>query len=196
MSGRYRNPVPTVDLIIRDDHGRVVLIRRRNPPHGWALPGGFVEYGESLENAARREAREETSLEVVLDGQFHTYSRPDRDPRLHTITTVFLASISRGGELRAADDAAEAGFFSREHIAETRLAFDHAEILRDYFDGRFPVIKTLSHANKENRPGCEAEDKYQRGEQGQNRTQEAGSRGIVEGRGMAVAKQEDNQNPH
>lgn len=135
MSGQFRNPVPTVDLIIRDPRQRVVLIKRRNPPRGWALPGGFVDYGESLEAAAVREALEETSLEVVLDRQFHTYSRPDRDPRLHTITTVFLASIS-GGSLQAADDALEAAFHGLEEIGERELAFDHRQILEDYFQGR------------------------------------------------------------
>jgi ADP-ribose pyrophosphatase YjhB (NUDIX family) len=136
MAGPYRNPLPTVDLIIRDRQGRVVLVKRRNPPPGWALPGGFVDLGEDLESAALREAREETSLSVALERQFHTYSRPDRDPRGHTITTVFLATI-RGGRLRAADDAAEAAFFTREEIDHSRLAFDHAEILRDYFEGRY-----------------------------------------------------------
>lgn len=110
MNGTYRNPVPTVDLIIRDQLQRVVLIKRRNPPLGWALPGGFVDYGEDLESAALREALEETSLRVELIRQFHTYSRPDRDPRKHTITTVFLATVL-GGRLRAADDAAAASFF-------------------------------------------------------------------------------------
>lgn len=132
----YRNPVPTVDLIIRDDRGRVVLVRRRNPPHGWALPGGFVDYGEALEAAALREAHEETSLRVGLERQFHTYSRPDRDPRLHTVTTVFLAVIE-GGSLRAADDALEARFFRRDEIDPASLAFDHAEILDDYFEQRY-----------------------------------------------------------
>jgi ADP-ribose pyrophosphatase YjhB (NUDIX family) len=136
MAGPHRNPVPTVDIIISDEQGRVVLIRRRNPPFGWALPGGFVDYGEDLESAAVREALEETSLQVTLERQFHTYSRPDRDPRGHTVSTVFLASI-RGGRLQAADDAAEARFFTREEAGETTLAFDHAEILRDYFEGRY-----------------------------------------------------------
>ncbi len=135
MSGQFRNPVPTVDLIIRDPQERVVLIKRRNPPAGWALPGGFVDYGESLEVAAVREALEETSLEVVLERQFHTYSRPGRDPRLHTITTVFLANIS-SGSLQAADDALEAAFHGREEIEARALAFDHRQILEDYFQGR------------------------------------------------------------
>jgi ADP-ribose pyrophosphatase YjhB (NUDIX family) len=122
-----------VDLIIRKGD-RVVLIRRRYPPHGWALPGGFVDVGESLEEAAIREGREETSLDIRLVRQFHCYSDPRRDPRRHTVTTVFIAEGE--GELRAADDAAEAGVFSRESLPEP-LAFDHAQILDDYFNERY-----------------------------------------------------------
>lgn len=132
---QHRNPVPTVDLIIEmtrpDGRQGVVLIKRKNPPPGWALPGGFVDYGESLEEAARREAREETSLEVTLRYQLHTYSAPDRDPRLHTISTVFVATGR--GSLRAGDDAGDAGIFSREELPFP-LAFDHQEILSDYFE--------------------------------------------------------------
>ncbi len=127
------HPLPTVDLIIRKGD-RVVLIRRRYPPHGWALPGGFVDVGESLEEAAIREGREETSLDIRLVRQFHCYSDPRRDPRRHTVTTVFIAEGE--GELRAADDAAEAGVFSRESLPEP-LAFDHAQILEDYFNERY-----------------------------------------------------------
>ncbi|MBN2539279.1 MAG: NUDIX hydrolase, partial [Deltaproteobacteria bacterium] len=85
----YKNPTPTVDIIIEVEGGGIVLIMRKNEPIGWAIPGGFVDYGESLEDAAVREAREETSLDVFLEGQMRTYSRPDRDPRQHTISTVF-----------------------------------------------------------------------------------------------------------
>ena len=81
MSKNYRNPLPTVDIIIELTGGGVVLIERKNPPHGWALPGGFVDYGESLEAAAVREAEEETSLRVELIEQFYTYSDPSRDPQ-------------------------------------------------------------------------------------------------------------------
>src|SRR4030067_959434 len=91
LTRRHRNPVPTVDIIIEYQDRGLVLIERANPPHGWAFPGGFVDYGESLEAAAIREAREETGLAVTLLGQFHTYSDPQRDPRQHTITTVFVA---------------------------------------------------------------------------------------------------------
>lgn len=128
-----RNPRPTVDLIIRREGG-IVLIRRRYPPPGWALPGGFVDIGESLEEAAVREGREETSLEITLERQFHTYSDPSRDPRRHTITTVFIAEGR--GELKAADDAAEAGVFPPDALP-TPLAFDHEEILRDYFSKKY-----------------------------------------------------------
>ncbi len=125
----YRNPVPTVDIIIRY-RGGIVLIKRRNKPFGWAIPGGFVDYGESLETAAVREALEETSLIVTLKGQFHTYSDPGRDPRQHTISTVFIADGQ--GELQAGDDAAEARVFTRDSLP-TPIAFDHGSILADYF---------------------------------------------------------------
>ena len=125
----YRNPLPTVDVIIEIDDG-IILIERKNPPAGWALPGGFVDYGESLEAAAVREAGEETSLAVELIEQFHAYSAPDRDPRHHTVTTVFIARSQ--GKPAARDDAAGIGIFSEEHLP-TPLAFDHARILDDYF---------------------------------------------------------------
>ena len=130
----YLNPVPTVDIIIevQTDGGErgIVLIHRKNAPIAWALPGGFVDYGESLEQAAVREAREETGLEIDAVEQFHTYSDPRRDPRRHTISTVFTAKAR--GNLRAGDDAAEAGIFGEENLP-LPLAFDHGQILRDYF---------------------------------------------------------------
>ena len=129
-SEEFRNPVPTVDVIIEDGDGGIVLIRRKNPPLGWALPGGFVDYGESLEQAAMREALEETSLPIILTGQLHTYSNPGRDPRRHTITTVYTARAD--GTPRAGDDAAEAGTF-KEGALPTPLVFDHADILADFF---------------------------------------------------------------
>jgi 8-oxo-dGTP diphosphatase len=128
----HRNPVPTVDIIIELDQG-IVLIERRNLPHGWALPGGFVDYGESFEQAAVREAKEETGLDVTLIRQFHTYSRPDRDTRLHTASTVFIAKAE--GEPRGLDDAAQAGIFRQDTLPP--LAFDHAQILADYFSGTY-----------------------------------------------------------
>jgi len=139
----YRNPFPTVDLIIlcRDElgHKGIVLIRRRNPPHGWALPGGFVDYGETLEEAAVREAREETGLEVADLRQFRAYSDPRRDPRQHNISVVFLARSD--GIPKAGDDAQACRVFPLDGLPEP-LAFDHEEILRDYGryrrSGRFP----------------------------------------------------------
>lgn len=127
---RYRNPFPTVDVIIEMSEG-IVLIRRKNPPFGWALPGGFVDYGESLEEAAIREVREETSLNVELLSQLGAYSDPDRDPRQHNISVVFVGRA--GGQARADDDAVEVGIFNR-HTLPDELAFDHEKILRDYFE--------------------------------------------------------------
>ena len=129
---KYLNPFPTVDIIIEVENG-IVLIKRKNPPFGWALPGGFVDYGESLEAAAVREACEETSLQVELISQFGAYSDPDRDPRKHTITVVYIAKAE--GEPRAADDAAEAGVFGLHNLPD-ELAFDHGRILKDYFESR------------------------------------------------------------
>jgi ADP-ribose pyrophosphatase YjhB (NUDIX family) len=111
--------------------GGVVLIRRKNPPYGWAIPGGFVDYGESLETAALREAKEETSLDVHLLSQMGAYSDPERDPRFHTISVVFIAKAE--GVPEAADDAVKIGVFRRESLPED-LAFDHGKILQDYFD--------------------------------------------------------------
>ena len=129
---KYRNPVPTVDVICEMHDGRILLIERRNPPHGWALPGGFVDYGESCEAAAVREAAEETGLEVNLVGQLGTYSDPSRDPRLHTITTVFIAHPADDATPRAGDDAANVGLFTPAEIPWKTLCFDHAQILRDH----------------------------------------------------------------
>jgi 8-oxo-dGTP diphosphatase len=126
----YHNPVPTVDIIIEQGKG-VVLIMRRNEPRLWAIPGGFCDYGESLEQAAIREAEEETGLQVALIEQFHTYSDPRRDPRRHTITTVYIARAV-GGTLQAQDDAQEIGIFADDELP-TMLAFDHDQILKDYF---------------------------------------------------------------
>jgi 8-oxo-dGTP diphosphatase len=124
-----KNPLPTVDILI-EIGGGVVLIERKNPPHGWALPGGFVDYGESLERAAVREAKEETSLDIKLIEQFHTYSDPKRDPRHHAISTVFIATAE--GNPRGADDAKTARIF-REGDLPVPIVFDHAQIIRDYF---------------------------------------------------------------
>ena len=129
MEVKYRNPLVTVDIIIEINDG-IVLIERANPPHGWALPGGFVDYGESLEAAAVREAREETSLAIRIEEQFHAYSTPDRDPRHHTVTTVFIAHSQ--GKPKAADDAKAIDLFN-ENTMPRPIAFDHENIIDDYF---------------------------------------------------------------
>ena len=126
----YQNPIPTVDIIIEIDLMGIVLIKRKNPPYGWAIPGGFVDYGESLEKAAMREAKEETNLEVNLVRQFHTYSDPKRDPRHHSISTVYIAKAK--GLPQAKDDALEIGIFNESNLPE-EIAFDHRSILKDYF---------------------------------------------------------------
>ncbi len=124
----YRNPVPTVDIIIEVEE-KIVLIERKNPPHGWAIPGGFVDYGESFEVAAVREALEETSIKVSNLKQFRTYSDPARDARQHTASTVFIAT---GAEPPvAADDALRAELFGEDELPE--LVFDHKQILSDYY---------------------------------------------------------------
>ena len=133
----YRNPVPTVDIIIEIDEGgakKIVLIERKNPPAGWAIPGGFVDYGESLEDAARREAKEETGLDVTLLRQLHTYSDPARDARQHTISTVFVARAE--GTPVGADDALRARLFSADALPSP-IAFDHARIIEDYRTGTY-----------------------------------------------------------
>ena len=124
-----RNPLLTVDIIIQCQGG-IVLIERKNPPHGWALPGGFVVYGESLETAAIREALEETGLKITLTEQMHTYSDPGRDPRHHSVSTVFIATAQ--GRPKAADDASNAKIFSA-HNLPAPIVFDHSAILKDYF---------------------------------------------------------------
>ena len=131
----HTGPALTVDVIIRmGDPDRIVLVKRRNPPHGWALPGGFVDAGETVEHAAAREALEETGLAVRLERQFHVYSDPARDPRQPTVSVVFVGDAD--GTPEGADDAAEARVFSREALPSP-IVFDHEAILRDYFTRRF-----------------------------------------------------------
>jgi 8-oxo-dGTP diphosphatase len=137
----YRNPTPTTDIIIElidRPHRPIVLIERLNPPHGWALPGGFVDYGESLETAAIREAKEEVGLDVSLIEQFHLYSAPDRDPRQHTIALVFIATAT--GEPIAQDDAKSVGIFNPWEIP-AQLCFDHSQIVRDYLHYRHYQVR-------------------------------------------------------
>jgi 8-oxo-dGTP diphosphatase len=125
----FKNPTPTVDCIIELSGDRIVLIRRANPPLGWALPGGFVDEGEPLHVAAVREAKEETGLTVELIEQFFTYSDPRRDPRKHTLSTVYIGRAQ--GEPQGSDDAAEARAFPVDALPKD-LCFDHDTILADY----------------------------------------------------------------
>lgn len=125
----FKNPVPTVDCIVELPRDRIVLIRRKNPPEGWALPGGFVDEGETLHAACVREVKEETGLEVDLSEQFFTYSDPARDPRKHTLSTVYIGWAE--GEPSGSDDAAEARAFTLDELPSP-LCFDHETILSDY----------------------------------------------------------------
>jgi 8-oxo-dGTP diphosphatase len=129
----YRNPTPTVDIIIElidRPHRPIVLIERQNEPFGWAIPGGFVDYGESVETAAKREAQEETGLQVELIEQFYVYSDPNRDPRQHTMSVVFIATAT--GEPQSGDDAKALEVFESWRIP-SNLCFDHDRIMRDYW---------------------------------------------------------------
>ncbi len=134
---KLKGPYVTVDAIIempaspeqvRNDG--IVIVERSNPPFGWALPGGFVDYGESLEEAVRREAKEETGLDIVNLKQFHTYSQPNRDPRFHTVGTVFIAQAK--GKPRSGDDAADLKIVKLNEIEKIAFAFDHKKIIQDY----------------------------------------------------------------
>lgn len=133
MEQKQRTPFLTVDAIIETEDG-IILIKRKNPPFGWAIPGGFVDYGESLEGAVRREAKEETGLDIKPIRQFHTYSDPKRDPRHHTVSTIFIAAAA--GKPKAGDDAREVGIFNKDNLPED-IAFDHRQILEDYFNGKY-----------------------------------------------------------
>jgi 8-oxo-dGTP diphosphatase len=126
---QFKNPIPTVDCIIEQPGERIVLIRRKNPPLGWALPGGFVDQGEKLHDACVREAKEETGLNVELSEQFFTYSDPARDPRMHTLSTVYIGWAD--GAPKGSDDAAEARAFGLNELPKD-LCFDHGTILADY----------------------------------------------------------------
>ncbi len=134
MSWKPETPALTVDILIRLRDGGVVLIERKNPPHGYALPGGFVDVGESVEAAAIREAKEETGLDVRLVRQFHVYSNPGRDARMHTVSVVFIADAD--GVPVAQSDAKGVLIVDPAYAPEP-ICFDHATILRDYVEGRY-----------------------------------------------------------
>lgn len=128
----YKIPSLTADIFIFDDNFNFILIKRRNDPfkNCWALPGGFVEYGESVENAAIREAKEETSIDVEIIDLVNVYSEPDRDPRGHTITVAYTAK-GNFNDRKAEDDACDIAIFSAEKLDEIKIAFDHKKIIND-----------------------------------------------------------------
>ena len=131
--GRYPTPYLAVDIVIELEmsKGGIVLIKRKNPPFGLALPGGFVNYGESVEKAAAREAKEETSLKIHSLEQLGVYSNPKRDPRGHIVSVAF-AAIGKGTP-KARDDAAEIGVYTYKDLLSLKLAFDHSSIVSEYF---------------------------------------------------------------
>ena len=136
--GNYKNPSLTVDIFIYDENKKFILIKRGNEPFKdfWALPGGFVDYGETVEDAARREALEETSIEVELKKLVGVYSAPDRDPRRHTVSITY-ASEGNMENMKADDDACDIGIFTKEDLEKLDIAFDHEKILNDCFNSLF-----------------------------------------------------------
>ena len=129
---KYRNPSLTTDIFIFDDEFNFILIRRKNDPYKdcWALPGGFVEYCESVETAAVREAKEETSIDVELIDLVNVYSKPDRDPRGHTVTVAYTAKGDFTSK-NANSDAKDIGIFSQDDLNNLEIAFDHRKIIKD-----------------------------------------------------------------
>lgn len=128
----YKIPSLTADIFIFDDDFNFILIKRLNDPYKdcWALPGGFVEYGESVETAAVREAKEETNIDVELIDLVNVYSQPDRDPRGHTITVAYIAKGDFNTK-KADSDAKDIGIFNEDELDKIDIAFDHAQIIRD-----------------------------------------------------------------
>lgn len=138
---KYDNPYPTADCIIYDENKGIVLIERLNEPHGFALPGGFVETGESVEEAAIREMKEETGLDIELLGILGVYSKPNRDPRFHTLTVTYVAKAKDIALLNAGDDASNAHFCRLEDVPH--LCFDHDKAIqhfKDYLLGKRPLL--------------------------------------------------------
>ena len=133
--GKYKTPSLTADIFIYDDDENFILIKRKNDPYKnhWALPGGFVEYGECVEDGAIREALEETSINVKLEKLVGVYSDPSRDPRGHTVSIVYTARGNMN-EMEAADDACDVNIFTRKDLEKINLAFDHDQIINDCFN--------------------------------------------------------------
>lgn len=133
----HKKPSLTVDIFITNENKEFILIKRKNDPFKdhWALPGGFVDYGETTENAAIREAKEETSIDIKLSKLFNVYSNANRDPRGHTVTIVYLANGDMS-QRNADDDAKDIGIFSFDDLENLNIAFDHKKILNDIFDSK------------------------------------------------------------
>lgn len=129
---RYKHPLLTVDAVINTIDGKIILIKRKNPPYkgSWALPGGFVEYGETVEEAVIREVKEETGVKIEIQDLLGVYSDPARDPRGHMVTVCFMAIKTEGG-LKADTDATEVECFTVNDAMGMNLAFDHNRILKD-----------------------------------------------------------------
>ncbi len=137
----YANPSPTTDVLIYNADRGLVIISRKNVPHGYALPGGFIDEGESAEHAAIREMKEETGLDVKLLGLLGVYSHPDRDPRMHTMSVVFVGEALDPEALHAGDDAGKAAFYPLDALPSP-IVFDHAKIIADfkaYLEGKRPL---------------------------------------------------------
>lgn len=128
---KQRNPFPTVDIVLHRRGQGILLIERLNAPHGWALPGGFIDYGESADQAAVREALEETGLAVRLTGLLGVYSDPGRDPRFHTLSVAYVAQCDEDAVPCAGDDAKNARFFPLDALPAD-MAFDHRRIVADF----------------------------------------------------------------
>lgn len=145
----YKNPLLTVDVVILCPDDTIVLIKRKKDPYMgfWALPGGFVEYGERVEEAALREVREETGLKVELDHLLGVYSDPNRDPRGHVVSICFIAHWING-RLKADTDASEVSRFKWEELNQVKLAFDHAIILNDARKFQKKYIKEKNAQNR------------------------------------------------
>ncbi|SDA52162.1 NUDIX domain-containing protein [Methanobrevibacter millerae] len=133
--GKYKNPSLTVDIFIFDEDENFILIKRGNEPYKnyWALPGGFVDYGECVEDAAIREALEETSIKVNLKELVGVYSDPSRDPRRHTVSIAYTAKGNMA-DMKADDDACDIAIFSKGDLEKMNLAFDHEKIINDCFN--------------------------------------------------------------
>ena len=137
----WANPSPTVDVLIYDPDKGIVIVSRKNEPHGFALPGGFIDEGESAEHAAIREMKEETSLDVRLKGLLGVYSNPKRDPRKPTVGVVYVGEAVDPSKLKAGDDAGQAAFHKLSELPSP-IVFDHAKIIadfKDYLEGKRPL---------------------------------------------------------